>query len=69
MAKITLKGNEIDTVASLPAVGSAAPGFILVTTDLSEVSLKDYLGKTVVLNIFPTFFYRGRDRYIANDWP
>ena len=54
MAKITLKGNEIDTVASLPAVGSVAPGFTLVTTDLSEVSLKDYLGKTVVLNIFPS---------------
>lgn len=54
MAKITLKGNEIETVGSLPAVGSSAPDFTLVTTDLSEVSLKDYQGKTVVLNIFPS---------------
>ena len=54
MAKITLKGNEIDTVGALPAVGSDAPEFTLVTTDLSEISLKDYRGKSVVLNIFPS---------------
>ncbi|MGB3212153.1 MAG: thiol peroxidase [Desulforhopalus sp.] len=54
MAKITLKGNEIETVGALPAVGSAAPEFTLVKTDLSEVSLSDYRGKTVVLNIFPS---------------
>lgn len=54
MAKITLKGNQIETVGSLPAVGSAAPEFTLVKTDLSEVSLKEYQGKSVVLNIFPS---------------
>jgi thioredoxin-dependent peroxiredoxin len=54
MAKITLKGNAIETVGSLPAVGKMAPGFTLVKTDLSEVSLKDYRGKIVVLNIFPS---------------
>ena len=54
MAKITLKGKQIETVGSLPAVGSAAPEFTLVKTDLSEVSLKDYRGKSVVLNIFPS---------------
>ena len=54
MAKITLKGNAIDTVGSLPAVGSEAPAFTLVTTDLSEIGLKDYRGKNVVLNIFPS---------------
>lgn len=54
MAKITLKGNPIETVGSLPAVGAAAPGFNLVKTDLSEVALHDFAGKTVVLNIFPS---------------
>jgi thiol peroxidase len=54
MAKITLKGNAIETVGSLPAIGSAAPDFTLVKTDLSEASLKDYRGKNVVLNIFPS---------------
>ena len=54
MATITLKGNEISTVGELPAVGSAAPDFKLVATDLSEKGLADYKGKTVVLNIFPS---------------
>ena len=54
MAKITLKGNEIDTVGSLPEVGTKAPEFTAVATDLSEVSLNNYAGKSVVLNIFPS---------------
>jgi thiol peroxidase len=54
MAKIKLKGNEIETIGSLPAVDSAAPDFTLVKSDLSQVSLKDYRGKNVVLNIFPS---------------
>jgi thiol peroxidase len=54
MSKITLKGNPINTSGELPAVGTAAPDFHLVKTDLSEVSLADFSGKTVVLNIFPS---------------
>jgi len=54
MATITLKGNAIETAGSLPAVGSKAPDFTLVKTDLSEVSLQDFAGKQVVLNIFPS---------------
>ncbi len=54
MAKITLKGNGIETVGNLPAVGSPAPDFSGVKTDLGTVSLKDYAGKTLILNIFPS---------------
>lgn len=54
MATITLKGNEITTSGSLPPVGSTAPDFTLVATDLSEKGLADYTGKTVVLNVFPS---------------
>ncbi|ABK44641.1 thiol peroxidase (atypical 2-Cys peroxiredoxin) [Magnetococcus marinus MC-1] len=54
MAQITLKGNPIHTNGDLPSVGSAAPDFVLTGTDLKEVSLKDYAGKKVVLNIFPS---------------
>ncbi len=54
MATITLKGNPIHTVGELPAVGSKAPDFSLTKTDLSDASLKDYAGKRVVLNIFPS---------------
>jgi thiol peroxidase len=54
MAKITLKGNPINTVGELPKAGDKAPDFILTKTDLSDVSLKDFAGKTIVLNIFPS---------------
>lgn len=54
MAKITLKGNPVNTKGSLPKKGSKAPDFTLVKTDLSELSLEDLKGKKVVLNIFPS---------------
>lgn len=54
MANITLGGNPIHTAGELPAVGSKAPDFKLVQTDLSEVSLGDYKGTRLVLNIFPS---------------
>jgi len=54
MAVITLKGNKVNTSGSLPASGSKAPEFTLTGSDLGDVSLKDYSGKTVVLNIFPS---------------
>lgn len=54
MAKITFKGSPIETVGSLPEVGARAPDFTLCGSDFSEVSLSDYQGKTVVLNIVPS---------------
>lgn len=54
MAKITLKGNPVNISGSLPSVGTTAPGFTLVKSDLSEMSLSEISGKRVVLNIFPS---------------
>jgi len=54
MASITLKGNTVHTSGDLPAVGSQAPNFTLVKADLSEISLSDFQGQRVVLNIFPS---------------
>lgn len=54
MATVTLKGNPLETVGSLPAVGSKAADFSLVKADLSEVTLASLAGKKVVLNIFPS---------------
>ncbi len=54
MAKISFKGGEVNTIGNLPQVGTQAPNFTLVNGQLSEVSLADYKGKTVVLNIFPS---------------
>jgi len=54
MSEITLKGNKIHTAGSLPDVGSPAPAFSLVKTDLSDTSMSDYKDKTLILNIFPS---------------
>lgn len=54
MAQITLKGNPINTIGTLPAIGSQAPDFKLTKTDLSDVSLADFAGKRIILNISPS---------------
>jgi thiol peroxidase len=54
MAQITFKGNPIHTAGSLPSVGTTAPDFKVVKTDLSSMSLSEFSGKKVVLNIFPS---------------
>jgi len=54
MASITLGGNPIHTSGELPAVGTKMADFKLINTDLAVVSLSDFTGKKVVLNIFPS---------------
>lgn len=54
MAQISLQGNPVHTVGKLPAIKTQAPAFILTKTDLSDCTLKEYAGKTVILNIFPS---------------
>jgi thiol peroxidase len=54
MASITLGGNPIHTSGELPKVGTKMTDFKLVKTDLSVVSLSDFAGKKLVLNIFPS---------------
>ncbi|MEJ1221716.1 thiol peroxidase [Sediminicola sp. 1XM1-17] len=54
MAAVTLKGNTINTLGELPALGTQAPNFNLTKTDLSLATLANYKGKKVVLNIFPS---------------
>ncbi|HIP49039.1 MAG TPA: thiol peroxidase [Lutibacter sp.] len=54
MAKITLKGNPINTSGKLPKVGKKAKNFKLVAADLSVKQLADYKGSKIVLNIFPS---------------
>jgi thiol peroxidase len=54
MAQITFRGNPINTAGSLPRVGSDAPDFSMIKTDLAPISLSELKGKKVVLNIFPS---------------
>lgn len=54
MATITLKGNQINTVGELPAIGTTAPDFSLTNAELSDVTLNDFKGTRLVLNVFPS---------------
>ena len=54
MAKITLKGNPVNTSGNLPAKWSKAPEFTLVKSDLSNLSLSELKGKKLVLSISPS---------------
>ncbi|MGM0442965.1 MAG: thiol peroxidase [Fibrobacterota bacterium] len=54
MATVKIDGTPAETIGTLPAEGTKAPGFTLVKSDLSETKLSDYAGKKIVLNIFPS---------------
>ncbi len=54
MATISSRGEAVETSGELPLVGDAAPDFSLIKADLSSVTLADYAGSLLVLNIFPS---------------
>jgi thiol peroxidase len=54
MATITFQENPVETAGTLPDINSTAPDFNLTKTDLSDVSLADFRGKRLILNIFPS---------------
>ena len=54
MATITIGGNEVQTIGSLPATGDSAPDFSLTGVDLGDVTMADLGGQNLVLNIFPS---------------
>jgi thiol peroxidase len=54
MATVTLKGTECHTIGNLPPVNSQAPDFTVTKNDLGEIHLKNFIGKKIVLNIFPS---------------
>jgi len=54
MVVLTLQGNEINTNGELPKAGSNAPDFMLVNSEMEDVSLANYQGKKKLLNIVPS---------------
>ena len=54
MAQTALRGNPVNLVGDLPAVGDAAPSFSLTADNLSQLTAADFPGKNIVLNIFPS---------------
>jgi len=51
---ITFHGKTFHTVGELPKVGSQMPNFTLTDGKLQTVQLKDFKGKKLLLNIFPS---------------
>ena len=54
MTEITLQGNKINTNGEAPKVGEEAPDFLLVDSELGNVTLSTYKDKNIVLNIIPS---------------
>ena len=54
MATITFQGKPLNTTGELPAIGSDAPDFSLVSGKLKNVSLTTYAGKRKLLSIVPS---------------
>ena len=53
MAKITLGNNPANTSGYLPKIGEQAKDFCLIGKDLEEVSLNNFQGERIIMNIFP----------------
>ena len=54
MATVTLGGTPFAISGEVPQPGDAAPGFTLTGGDLGDVSLRDFAGQRLILNIFPS---------------
>jgi thioredoxin-dependent peroxiredoxin len=54
MAQTKLGENTVNTNGNLPPIGTIANDFTLTGTDLKDVSLSDFAGKNIILNIFPS---------------
>ena len=54
MALTKLGPQDANTIGNLPAVGSSAPDFTLTSNDMKDVSYREFAGKNIVLNIFPS---------------
>ena len=54
MATIQIKGQPVKTIGELPKPGEMAPEFILTKSDFTDISLNEFTGKKIILNIFPS---------------
>ena len=54
MAKITLKGNPVNTSGTFQQKEAKLLIFHLVKSDLANLSLSELKGKKLILNIFPS---------------
>ena len=53
---VVLKTTTLKINTMALTIGSKAPDFTLINTEKKEASLKDFAGKTLVINFFPAAF-------------
>ena len=54
MSMTKFQGTPVQLAGEFVRVGDMAPAFELVKTDLTNLSLKEMRGKTVIMNVFPS---------------
>ncbi|MDE5595375.1 MAG: redoxin domain-containing protein, partial [Muribaculaceae bacterium] len=54
METIFFNGTAVKTYGNVPVAGEKAADFKLVNKELKELSFKDFEGKRIVLNVFPS---------------
>lgn len=54
MALTRLGPNDANTIGSLPSTGATAPEFVFTGNNMKDVNSKEFAGKTIILNIFPS---------------
>ncbi|MGF1869065.1 thiol peroxidase [Photobacterium indicum] len=54
MTTVTFTGNSVPLTGQLPEIKENAPSFSLCGNDLTDITLNQFFGKKVILNIFPS---------------
>lgn len=54
MNTVYFQGTPCHTYGSYPAVGEKAPCYHLVGNNLKDITCHDFVGKQVILNVFPS---------------
>ena len=54
MTTVTFTGNPVQLTGQLPSIKENAPSFSLCGNDLTDITLHQFLGQKVILNIFPS---------------
>ena len=54
MSEITLHGSPVQTVGTLPEIGSSVKKFNLINVDLKSKTNDDFSSKRMIFNIFPS---------------
>lgn len=52
--QVTMKGNPVNLIGSLPEIGQSIPEATLAGNDLSDVTLSSFKGKKLIISVVPS---------------